>query len=618
MKYNFEITDMEIVEENSNSQFATVEVDVCRTGDNSHRLFISEDSLRNSALSVKGKPILVELNREKNDFLGHEATEYVCGFFEETDPIFVERDGETYLRARGKIWKQYFQNVMDVFKRKNGKTEVSMEVQMIKGKEPTTFTEGSMDLFAITGCTLLGVAPSIKGSEARVLSFSEIKEEYNKENDSVEELTKFLQRRKEDLADKDKYVSHPINTSKDAMYDGEWDGNKAKQDLVKEKNYASLASKVCLRLEDGWRDREVTKLGYPVMGLHNGEWVYFRKGLSSALSYAKGENDTEIVNKVQALYKKLGLDDEGKGEDKKMSDEKFSEQHQEGIDVFVRKFGELEGRELYGEVIKRVHKKLGDHYYIVSVEDNKVRVKNTQTKEMWDIPAKIKLGKDDEHMSIDIDYDKMKKSSDQKEFEEEDKYPEDDDHSTNEKDKEEVEDDDEDNEKEMKKKQKDMSLDAHADISAYYEMLIHETEQYRDLAKRLLESEGEDRGLVMKECLEMAKELDGLREYKCAKEDEEKTFEVNKVLAEVKVDLSEKDFADLQEEGMACKYEEIQMFKTKVKARAYESSKNKRHEENKDDENKEKQFAKMGFDFEAHLNKNTQSAEEIFGKYLNK
>ena len=33
---------------------------------------------------------------------------------------------------------------------------------------------------------------------------------------------------------KENYVNHPIDTSKEAVYEGAWDGDKAKQDLIKE------------------------------------------------------------------------------------------------------------------------------------------------------------------------------------------------------------------------------------------------------------------------------------------------------------------------------------------------------------------------------------------------
>ncbi len=45
------------------------------------------------------------------------------------------------------------------------------------------------------------------------------------------------------------------------------------------------------------------------MMLYDGKSVYSTKGLSSALGYAKKEDETAVVNKIEKIYKKLGLDD---------------------------------------------------------------------------------------------------------------------------------------------------------------------------------------------------------------------------------------------------------------------------------------------------------------------
>ena len=116
-----------------------------------------------------------------------------------------------------------------------------------------------------------------------------------------------------------KYTSHPINTSKDAVYTGDWDGDKAKQDLIEEENYKSLAPKVCLKLEEGWEDREVTKLGYPVMGLYDGEWRYSTKAIASAQAYAEQNDEAEVLNKIKKIKKSLGLDDDSEGKEENMA-----------------------------------------------------------------------------------------------------------------------------------------------------------------------------------------------------------------------------------------------------------------------------------------------------------
>ena len=58
---NFEVDNFKVVEENSNSQFATLEFDVCRSGDNSHEMPISRSAIQSAAMSIKGKPILALL-----------------------------------------------------------------------------------------------------------------------------------------------------------------------------------------------------------------------------------------------------------------------------------------------------------------------------------------------------------------------------------------------------------------------------------------------------------------------------------------------------------------------------------------------------------------------------
>lgn len=317
MKYNFEINKFNVVEENSNSQFTTVEIDVCRTGDNSHRLFISDDALKHSASSVKGKPILASFNYNNTEFRGHEDDEVAVGFFEEKEPDLVEKDGETYIRAKGKIWKRYFQNVVDIFKSKEGKAEVSMEVEMLEGKEPTAFAKGSMDLFSIMGCTLLGVAPSIKGSEARVLSFSEMKEEYNKETDTLTELQKFSKKRKEEM------MAEKIKVNKTELKETPWsevDKIALRDKVMAASNRDTLVKDVYALVEDGFEDAPSEHLKYPLMEISENTAYYNRYGLASALAYAKKENETSVINKVEKLYNKFKIDDSEEGE-KKMQKE---------------------------------------------------------------------------------------------------------------------------------------------------------------------------------------------------------------------------------------------------------------------------------------------------------
>ena len=111
--------------------------------------------------------------------------------------------------------------------------------------------------------------------------------------------------------------TYKVDTSKESVSEGAWDGDKTKHDAVEAKNFESIAPKIFMRLEDGWKDRELTKLDYPVMTLEGDTFVYSKKGLASAEGYAKKGNETDVLNKIQAIQKELGL---GEEQDEKMSE----------------------------------------------------------------------------------------------------------------------------------------------------------------------------------------------------------------------------------------------------------------------------------------------------------
>lgn len=115
-----------------------------------------------------------------------------------------------------------------------------------------------------------------------------------------------------------------VNKSKDAMSETSW-GTVNKTELRKKvldaKNYKSLVKEVYMIVEDGWEEAPSSKLKYPVMEIKDGEAVYNRYGLASALAYAGKEDEQEVIKKVKGLYKKLNIDDEKGGENKMENEE---------------------------------------------------------------------------------------------------------------------------------------------------------------------------------------------------------------------------------------------------------------------------------------------------------
>ena len=286
------------------------------TRPNSHHLDIDDATLRKYASTILGGFLVAKI--QNGDSTSHEDDEQVYGVFPRDQKIeFVEEDGFTKAYAYAVVSKIYGKDFNAIFEGDNLRNS-SVEMTVITEDDAD---EGKVISFDLMGLCCLGhrINGSCPDADITMVRFSEEEANaYFSENSILSDLEKFVENRKKSMAEQ--YVSHPVNTSKDAIYEGEWDGNKAKQDLVKEKNYKTLAPKVCLRLEPGWEDREVTKLGYPVMGLYDGEWRYSAKALASAQGYAEKENETGVLKKIKAIKKKLGLENSDGKEETKMAE----------------------------------------------------------------------------------------------------------------------------------------------------------------------------------------------------------------------------------------------------------------------------------------------------------
>ena len=332
-------------QEFSENKLAIAKVCVLSTAPNSHELNISEKVLRRDIGSIRGNFLVAHMiNGEAGS---HDKEEVPVGYFipnKEIEFEEIEENGQKVLKAwaYAVLSKQYAKEAYEMFTHNNHRaTSIEMTVEV--GED-----EHEVLSFDAYGSTILGmnIKPSCKDAEISLVRFAEEANNFFEEKSILSDLEKFVESRKKSMAEK--YVSHPINTSKDAIYEGEWDGNKAKQDLVKEKNYKTLAPKVCLRLESRWEDREVTKLGYPVMGLYDGEWRYSAKALASAQGYAEKENETEVLKKIKTIKKKLGLGDSDGKEETKMA-----EQETEKVDMESEiKVDETKETEMEETVIK--------------------------------------------------------------------------------------------------------------------------------------------------------------------------------------------------------------------------------------------------------------------------
>ena len=281
-----------------------------------------------------------------------------------------------------------------------------------------------------------------------------------------------------------------------------------------------------------------------------------------------------------------------------------------------KKFDELEGREVYAEVERIVKSKLGDHFFVDDIEDDKVVVTDEQTKVRYDIPAKIEVGEDDKSIKADIDFDKKKESEDQKEMEKQEevfaKGETKDNNKQNGKEvagnKKEIEAEDK---KKMAETQKEMSLDTNAYAGAILEMLKAETAEQRAEAKKLCEPYGEcDESIVMEQIEEMCNQMSELKAFKEEVLSERKDAEVKRVLAQVKQDMDAEAYKELEEKSQDVTFENVEQFKKEAKAFAFDNpAKNKKTKKNDD-------VIRMGYDFMQFAHKD--DSVNVFEKINNK
>lgn len=537
MKFAVDEVRIEQIETYPEDEFAIARIGFLSSRPNSHELQISNDVLLANASTVLGKFLVAKVSPLTNDAESHDPKEVIYGYFpKEQEVIFVEEDG--YIRAYAdavisKIYGKEFYNIFENDDTRDVSVEMTIETENGKDLQDTVLS------FVIKGVTVLGktVRPSCPESTLEMIRFSEQASAYFEATKNEERRTK--------MAEEKDYVNHSIDTSKEAISEGEWDGEQAKQDLIKEEKYEELAPKVCLRLEEGWKDRQVTKLGYPVMCLENGKWVYSRKGLASALGYAKQHDDNDIVSKVEAIYKKLGLDSDGKEESAKMNEIEFA-----AVDIgalWDKLWDALRNKYPYGDY--------GSWYWVESIweEDNTkfAIIRKRDTDELYRLNFSYTeegLFLADEIVELKVEIVETDNIKQFAEPEDVTKYRE-----------AKCEDTCEHCGKPMSECECEEIEDDKTDPEETGEISVSE------LSAKIsqLEADIADRDNII---MQKDKELEELRQYRDSKMEEEKAKVVGSVLGSLEDFMDKAQLESCRTEGMACKFSELDAWTNKVKA----------------------------------------------------
>ncbi len=421
-KIFFDVDNVHLIKEQSDSQFALLGMDVFASGDNRHHLYVPEETLMDAEQSILRKPIVWILDPRSNDIGSHSEYEAPCGFVPDDSKIEYKKlpDGRTMMSITALVWKKYSGALLDFFRRDHGIKPVSVEIDVIQQGEGNQILSFVYDAITVLGSK---ITPAIPNAQATVLQFaSEYRDAYKKEfgsgryNDidlsipkevkanvekgleiygktkmggtsvalaiarfisghdivspeKVRAMFKHLKSRTTDDMNKDsdvdwnlyggdsglgwskklvealdeadeKYAkathfhkedeeqemkdfakedlgkgdySLKVNKSKDSLSNASWgsvDKTALRNKILEAKNYASLVHDVYMDVLSGWEDSPSSKLKYPVMQLKGDTLVYNRGALSSALGYAKKNDEGNVISKINAIYKHLGLDGE--------------------------------------------------------------------------------------------------------------------------------------------------------------------------------------------------------------------------------------------------------------------------------------------------------------------
>ena len=517
-KIYFSIDDIQEVATEDSVEFAIARIAVLSTKQNSHKINITKEILERDGKSVLGKWVIADF--DGTDVTTHTHNTHIIGIVPTDSNIeFVDNpDGTTTMFVDAIISKLYATEIYNLFREHNFRN-VSVEMATANDQEREDgYTDiDGLNIYSI--CVLgISVGGSCPDANMSITRFSEKSAEEYYQNTKSFSLKQLAEQRNEKL----KVTSHPIDKSKEAVDMGSWDGDKAKDDLLKEKNYKSLAKSVCLLLEDGWEDKEKGALKYPVMNLKDGKWVYNAQGLSSARAYGE-QHDPAVADKAISIQKKLGLykdNDDANKEEKMEKDKNFSDS---------------DNKEVKENVI---------------MEEEKKEMSETEKPtedEKKDDEKEMSCGGEKE-MSDDSEDDKLKEEKDE--------------------------------EKDIADEEKKFSLDAYVDEAAMLTMLENETDEMKELADKVTKEFSAEE--IVSKFIEMAKENADLKAEKEKNDTEKKDKKFSAIMASVKEDLDEESYAKLAEEGKQLSLDQLGAFENKVKAFAYEATKknNKNEEDN--------------------------------------
>ena len=492
------------------------------TRENSHEIKISEKVLRECAKSILGNFLVAKI--EWGDATTHKDTEVIYGYFPMEQDIEFVKTNDDILKAYAYavISKRYSEEFNGIFKYQNLRDS---SVEMTVTYEDDDETQAlAFDIYGLTvlGTTVNGSCPD---ADIKLVRFTaKTAEKYFSKNDTFSNLKNFAKERKQQMEGK----KYKVDKSKEAMSTKPWgdvDKTELRNKIIEADNKESLVKECYMLVEDGWEDAPSEHLKYPVMCFEGDTLVYNRYGLSSALAYAKQENEESVINKIEAIYKKLDLDDDSeRKEEKEMAEIEFSAVNIG--DLWGKLYNAMRDLRHWEYYIKGIYEQDNKKFAIVYDDDMKLyRLDFSLTEDGLILSDEIVQVKEEF-----IETDNMKKFAepdDVAQYRKEEKL-------------EEVPEE----EKEEEKEEELTIEDLQAKIAQ-------------------LEKDIEDRDNII---MGKEEEIKSLREFKEEVEKKEKATVVESLIGEVSEFLDEDTIKSLRSEGLSCDMCDMDGWKNKVKA----------------------------------------------------
>jgi len=171
----FSIDNIELLEENPDSRFSTLSLDFFASGNNLHNTYVSEETLRRTAPTIKNCPLVWKFDKLRNDIGTHDSEEIPCGFVPDEVEIFEKKmsDGRIMLSVKAFVWKHYSGKLLEFFRR-DGDKPISVEIEVLDFEELEDEIIELCD-YKFQAITVLGskIEPAIPLAHATVLKFAE-------------------------------------------------------------------------------------------------------------------------------------------------------------------------------------------------------------------------------------------------------------------------------------------------------------------------------------------------------------------------------------------------------------------------------------------------------------